>query len=60
VANRNVNIMPMSNAYSRVKVDFISFYGGDKELERLLFRLIIIGCHVAKRILVVNVLEKSL
>ena len=25
VANRNVNIMPMSNAYNRDKVDVISF-----------------------------------
>ena len=45
----------MSNAYSRDKVDVISFYGGDKEMERLLFRLIIIGCHVAMQILVLNV-----
>jgi hypothetical protein len=50
----------MSTTYSRDKVDIISFYGGDKEMERLLFVLIIIGCYVAMRILVVNVLARSL
>ena len=42
-------------AYSKDKVDVISFYGGDKEMERLMFMLIIIGCFVAMQILVVNV-----
>ena len=48
----------MLNAYSKVKVDVISFNGGDNVMERLLFMLIIIGCYVAMRILVVNVFGK--
>jgi len=47
----------MSNAYSRERFDVISFYGGDREMDRLWFMLITItiGCYDAMRILVVNV-----
>jgi hypothetical protein len=47
-------------AYSKDKVDAIPLNGGDKVMEHLLFMLIIIGCHVSMRLLVVIVIAKSL